>query len=52
MSLYDEDKESIIESCDAVEAVVNLAPVRFCISLSTFDEFKKDLELLVEKHRI
>lgn len=50
--LYDEEKEGIIESTDGVEATINLAPVRFCISMSTFHEFKEQLELLVEKHRI
>lgn len=44
--------DSIIESTDGTEGVVNLAPVRFGISMSSLSKFKDELEMLIERHRI
>ncbi len=46
------DDFDIIQQTDGIEAVVNLGDITFCISLSTIDEFKRDLAALVTRHRI
>lgn len=42
----------IIEETDGIEATISLANIKFCISMSTLEQFKRELGSIIEAHRI